>query len=94
MDLQTLRAWVHRSNDEGLAGCASGPVRRPFAEAFRREAGEARRTGRGWPRSGIAQVVRGRMVNLRDEMGVSTRQQASRHGYETYDKIVDQGCEA
>src|SRR5208337_4321906 len=47
MDRQTLRDWVHRYNDEGLAGLRD--------RACGGTAGGVRRAGRGWPRSGVAQ---------------------------------------
>jgi transposase len=68
MDRQTLRDWVHRYNDEGLAGLhdrpASGPSPR-LSEAQRAEFAALVETG---PDPALHKVVRWRRVDLRDEI--------------------------
>lgn len=68
MDRQTLRDWVHRYNERGLAGLANRP--NPGAPPRKLNAGQERAVV-AWVRQGPTEqhkVVRWRLVDLRDEI--------------------------
>jgi|SRR5271165_879158 len=75
MDRQTLRDWVHRYNESGLAGLHNAPER---GRPPRKLTPEQEMTVAEWVRRGPApehKIVRWRCVDLRDEIGREFRVQ-------------------
>jgi len=68
MDRQTLRDWVHRYNDAGPAGLISRTAPGPVPSLTEAQMAELRELVIAGPDAAIHQVVRWRIVDLRDEV--------------------------
>lgn len=68
MDRQTLRDWVHRYNEAGVAGLVSLPTLGPTPKLSQVQLDELRGLVVSGPDATMHQVVRWRCVDLRDEV--------------------------
>ena len=68
MDRQTLRDWVHRYNEAGVAGLVSLPTPGPTPKLSQAQMDELREPVVAGPDAAVHQVVRWRCVDLRDEV--------------------------